>query len=204
MSFCDDWQTESDAASSAREQSAQLGAVAPSATGAALLTTLIAATGAKAAVEVGTGTGITGLAIVAGMAPDAILTTIDADASHQAAAKSAFRAAGIDSGRTRLITGAPAEVLPRLTDGGYDAVVINDLGSDPQAFYEQALRLLRTGGVMVITGALGAGHAVADPSIRDDRTTALRDLNDAAKSNENLTCALLPFNDGTILAVKTS
>ncbi len=162
----------------------------------------MAATGAKAVVEVGTGTGITGLAIFNGMADDGILTTIDSDAQHQGAAKSAFASAAIDAGRARLITGIPGEVLPRLTDAAYDVVVINDPAADPQGYFEQALRLLRVGGVVVFARALGDAATAADPGQRDPKTNAFRELGDAAKAHENTVTALLPLDDGILIAVK--
>ena len=201
-SFSDAWQTQSESATAARGRSVEINTYAPSPTSAALLTTLVAAAVAKAVVEVGTGTGITGLAIFAGMATDGILTTIDADAQHQSAAKTAFASAAVDAGRARLITGAPGDVLPRLTDAAYDVVVINDPSADPQGYFEQALRLLRPGGVVVIARALGEGSKVADLGQRDPQTSALRELCDAAKANEETVSALVPLDEGILVAVK--
>lgn len=201
-SFSDAWQTQSEPATAARGRSVEINTYAPSPTSAALLTTLVASTGAKAVVEVGTGTGITGLAIFDGLAADGILTTIDADAQHQSAAKTAFAAAQVDAGRARLITGVPSDVLPRLTDAAYDVVVINDPSADPQGYFEQSLRLLRTGGVVVIARALGEGSKVVDPGQRDPQTSALRELCDAAKANEAVVSALLPLDEGVLVAVK--
>lgn len=203
-SYSDAWQTQSEPAVAARARSTEAGVSAPSASSTAVVAALIAATGARAVVEVGTGTGITGLAIFRGMSPDGVLTTIDADGNHQSAAKAAFAAAEIDHGRARLITGVPGEVLPRLTDGGYDAVVINDPSSDPQVYLEQALRLLRTGGVVVLANALGDGARATDPGQRDPQTSALRELGDSVKANEDLVSALLPLDNGLLIAVKQS
>ncbi|MGB3676434.1 MAG: class I SAM-dependent methyltransferase [Candidatus Nanopelagicales bacterium] len=203
-SYSDAWQTQSESAAQARGRSIEINTFAPSPTSAALLTTLVAATGAKAVVEVGTGTGISGLAIFDGLDDDGILTTIDADAQHQSAAKAAFTSAGIDSGRARLITGVPGEVLPRLTDAAYDVVVVNDPSAAPVGYFEQALRLLRTGGVVVFARALGEGSKVADLGQRDPHTTGLRELGDAAKAHEGTVTALLPLDDGILVAVKHS
>ena len=201
-SYSDAWQTQSEPQAAARARGSESGAWVPSQTGAALLTALVAATGARAVVEVGTGAGVSGLAIFGGMNDDGILTTIDADGNHQSAAKAALSAAGIDPGRARLITGVPSEVLPRLTDGAYDAVVINDLAPEPGLYLEQALRLLRAGGVVVFAGALGEGSRASDPAQRDPQAVALRELGDAAKANEELVTALLPLDDGLLVAVK--
>jgi hypothetical protein len=95
---------------------------------------LAAALRAKAVVEVGTGVGVSGLRILESMDADGILTTIDAEPNHQIAAKETFVEAGIVGGRARLITGNPAAVLPRLADGAYDLVVINDAGGACDCF----------------------------------------------------------------------
>src|SRR5690349_19725119 len=113
-SYADFFVPESEVVLSARARAADLGA-APTGSGtAAALTFLAAAVGARSVVEIGTGTGVSGLHLFAGMAPDGILTTIDIEAEYQRAAKKAFIEAGIAPTRTRLINGRALDVLPRL------------------------------------------------------------------------------------------
>ena len=88
----------------------------------AALRLLAATLPARSVVEIGTGTGVSGLWLLQGMAADGILTTIDVEPEHQRAAKDAFTEAGIASNRTRVISGRALDVLPRLTDGAYDLV----------------------------------------------------------------------------------
>ena len=45
---------------------------------------------AKAVVEIGTGSGVSGLALFAGMQPDGILTSVDIEPEHQRVARKAF------------------------------------------------------------------------------------------------------------------
>ncbi|NQU36547.1 MAG: hypothetical protein HQ526_02995 [Actinobacteria bacterium] len=129
-------------------------------------------------------------------------TTIDPDGSHQATARDVFGKAGIDHGHARLINGAPAEVLPRLADGAYDAVILNQLDGSPEEFIVQALRLLRVGGALVIAGFLGSDAIALDLSARDEHTNALRALGDAVRTNEELVSVLLPMSDGLLIAIK--
>ncbi len=114
-----------------------------------LLAFLAATTRARAVVEIGTGSGETGLALLRGMAPDGTLTTIDVDPELQRAARRTFLAAGYSPGRVRLINGVAPEVLPRLTDGGYDLVVAHAADED---YLAEAVRLLRPGGVVALAG----------------------------------------------------
>jgi predicted O-methyltransferase YrrM len=111
----------------------------------ALLAFLAATTHARAVVEIGTGSGESGLALLRGMAPDGTLTTIDVDPELQRAARRTFLAAGHPPGRFRLINGMAHEVLPRLTDAGYDLVVVHD----EEDYLDEAFRLLRPGGVVL-------------------------------------------------------
>ncbi len=204
MTFSDQWQNESDEIRQARTRAQSIGATVSSPTAASVLTVLAASVGARAAVEIGAGAGISGLHLLNGMADDAVLTTIDSDSANQAAAKETFAAAGVESTRARQITGDPAEVLPRLADGAYDIVVINSIADDPAAQLEQAQRVLREGGVLVVSGFLGDNGQVADLAARDPRTMALRELGSSVKDNENLRVVLLPIDSGVLVASKTA
>ena len=73
--------------------------------------------------------------------------------------------------RARLITGRALDVLPRLTDGAYDLVFCDADGAEYAAYLDQALRLLRPGGVVAFDNALWHDR-VADPAQRDAATTA--------------------------------
>ena len=167
----------------------------------AALRLLAAAANAKAVVEVGTGAGVSGLWLLSGMPPDGILTTIDVEAEHQRAARQAYAAAGVPPQRTRVITGRALDVLPRLTDAAYDMVVIDGDKAEYPQYVEQALRLLRPGGVLALDNMLWH-DTVADPATRDETTTILRDLGKALRDNESLFSALLPVGDGLLAVVK--
>ena len=96
------------------------------------------------------------------MSKDGVLTSIDVEAEHQRAAKEAFGLFGVAPGRARLINGRGLDVMPRLTDGAYDLVLVDaDRTGYPQ-YVQEAVRLLRRGGVLALAGALH-GDKVADP-----------------------------------------
>ncbi|WP_460867478.1 O-methyltransferase [Rhodococcus aerolatus] len=188
----------------ARERAEELGArpVTPG-TGAALRF-LAATTSARAVVEVGTGAGVSGVWLLRGLGPDAVLTTLDSEPEHLRAARRAFADAGYPAGRVRLINGQAHEVLPRLTDGGYDLVVV-DAGPAAAAelggYLAEALRLLRPGGVVVLHGAL-AGGRVGEPTHRDPTTVALREVLRTVTEDERLAPLLLPHGDGLLAAAR--
>jgi predicted O-methyltransferase YrrM len=167
----------------------------------AALRLLAAAGGARAVVEIGTGTGVSGLWLLGGMRPDGILTTIDVEAEHQRMARRIFLEAGHQPARTRVITGRALDVLPRLSDGAYDLIFVDGDREEHPAIVSAALRLLRTGGVLAVSGALAAGR-IADPAARDPATVTVRELVNALRDAEEWIPALLPVGDGLLAAVK--
>ena len=130
---------------------------------------------ARAVVEIGTGTGVSGLWLLRGMRADGVLTTVDIEAEHQRLARESFTEAGIPTQRARTISGAALDVLPRLTDGHYDLVFCDGDKAEYAAYLQEALRLLRPGGVVAFDNALWHDR-VADPSQRDEETVAIREL----------------------------
>lgn len=185
----------------ARMRGEELGAV-PVGTGTgAALRMLAAANRSRSVVEIGTGAGVSGLWLLSGMPADGILTTIDISSEHQHAAKASFAQAGYPPQRTRAIVGSALSVLPRLTDGGYDLVLVDGEKTEYPAYVEQALRLLRPGGVLAIDNMLWHDQ-VADPAARDEVTRVLRDLGKQLRDDERLDTALLPVGDGLLIAIK--
>ncbi|MFT3663081.1 MAG: hypothetical protein QM809_17440, partial [Gordonia sp. (in: high G+C Gram-positive bacteria)] len=99
---------EDDALQAARARAEELGASTVSPAAGALLSLLTRIADAQHVVEIGTGVGVSGLWLLAGMPVGGVLTTIDPEPEHHAAARLAFADAGISPSRTRLITGAGA------------------------------------------------------------------------------------------------
>ena len=199
--YAEEFVGETEVIEQARLRGEELGCV-PVQPGVGAALRLLAATArAKAVVEVGTGAGSSGLWLMAGMPADGILTTIDVEPEHQRAARQAYAAAGIPPQRTRVIAGPALEVLPRLTDGAYDMVLVDGDKPEYPDYVEQALRLLRPGGILAMDNMLWHDK-VADPTARDETTTVLRDLGKRLRDDESLVPALLPTGDGLFVAVK--
>ncbi|MFT3875769.1 MAG: class I SAM-dependent methyltransferase [Propioniciclava sp.] len=190
---------ESDDARQARAASAELGIQPVSPGTATLLRFLAELIGARAVVEVGTGTGVSGLALLEGMVADGILTSIDIEPQHQAAARTVFAGAGIAPRRARLIAGEALQVLPKLSDGVYDLVLIDGDPLEYVEYVEAALRLLRPGGLLAIHRALADGK-VADAANTDDDTVIIREALTAVADSEDLTPVLLPVGQGLLVA----
>jgi predicted O-methyltransferase YrrM len=201
LTYAESFVSEDDIVLRARDNARELGCVPIGPGGGATLRVLAAATGARTVAEVGTGSGVSGLYLLGGMADDGVLTTIDIEGENQRAAKEAFNAAGIAPARYRLINGSAAEVLPRLRDGAYDLVFVDADKSAYAVYYEQALRLLRPGGVVAFDNALWHDR-VADPAQRDTDTVVLRDLSRTVRDDDRFVSTLLPVGDGLLVAAK--
>ena len=185
----------------ARGRAEELGCVPVQPGVGAALRVLAAAVAARTVVEVGTGTGVGALWLLGGMPDDGVLTSIDIETEHQKAAREAFAEAGIAPNRTRLISGPALEVMPRLTDGAYDLVVLDADKKEYADYLAQAVRLLRPGGVLAFDNALWHDR-VADPAQRDETTTTIRELGKAVRDDPRLVSAMLPTGDGLLVAQK--
>jgi predicted O-methyltransferase YrrM len=199
--FAEHFRPESEVSAAARESAADLGVVPLGRGAASMLTLLARAVAAKAVVEVGTGTGVSGLALFAGMQPDGILTSVDIEPEHQQVARRSFVSMGIATQRFRLISGAALSVLPRLRDEAYDLVFVDAEKVEYSDYVEQALRLLRPGGILAVDNALRRDK-VADPNNHDDDVEVIRETLGVVGEREDLTSALLPVGDGLLVAVK--
>jgi predicted O-methyltransferase YrrM len=197
--FVEAFARETEGAKNARQRSTELNAnfVSP-AEGAALR--LLAATGrAEHVVEIGTSTGGATQWLLQGMPASGQITTIDVDGEHHRIAREIFAAAEIPQSCTRMITGRPLEVLPRLTDSAYDIFVMTHDGGDLEPLLQHAIRLLRLGGLIVVLNALGNGK-VGDPAQRDPATVARRLFVQRLNNDVRLMTSLLPVGNGILAA----
>ena len=183
----------------ARRASADLGLIPLSEGAAATVSFLAGLTGAKAVVEIGTGAGVSGLALLSGMQPDGVLTSIDAEAEHQAAARQVFATAGIASRRARLIAGSALNVLPKLSDAAYDMVFVDGDPLEYVEYVDQAARLLRPGGLLVLDHAFASG-GTADRTNDEDETLIIREALAAVVEMDAFAAVLLPVGDGLLVA----
>ncbi|MCV7357588.1 O-methyltransferase [Mycolicibacterium fluoranthenivorans] len=193
--------TEDNVTAAARERAVDSGAGAVTPAVGALLSVLARLTGAKAVVEVGTGAGVSGLWLLAGMREDGVLTTIDIEPEYQRLAKQAFVEAGVGPSRTRLIAGRAQEVLTRLADESYDLVFIDAAPTDQPVYVAEAVRLLRPGGAVVVHRAALGGRA-GDATANDAEVSAVREAARLIAEDERFTPVLVPLGDGLLAAAR--
>lgn len=190
---------EDEVTAAARERAAEHGIVAVGPGAGAALTFLASSTRARAVVEIGTGAGVGTVSLLRGMPREGLLTSIDCEPAHQRLARVACAEAGFAPGRVRMITGRALDVLPRLSDAAYDLVLVDAATVEYPRYLEEALRLLRPGGVVVLDNVLWTGR-IADAARRDAVALALRETVRAVRTDERLAPLLLPVSDGLLCA----
>ena len=184
----------------ARDWSTEVGVDAVAASVGAQLAVLSAACRATSILEVGTGTGVSGLWLLQG-SPGATLTSIDLELEHQQHARRAFTAAGVPSTRARLITGDAAEVLPRMNEGSYDIVLLDAGTEQILELFELALTLVRIGGTVCVHDAL-LGGSLADPAQRGADVQDMRALISTLLASNAVATAINPAGDGLLMVTR--
>jgi len=153
---------------------------------------------ARRVLEIGTATGYSGLHLLRGMAADGELVTIDVDEQRQQTARRMWQQAGVAS-QVTLVRGAALDMLPTL-QGPFDLLFLDAIKQEYRAYLNQALPLLRVGGVLLADNVLRAGKVAGGE--RDSMLDALRDFNQYAMGHPQLTALVLPLGDGLLYAVK--
>jgi predicted O-methyltransferase YrrM len=199
--FAEAYASEDVVLQTARSLAHELGLECVTPAAGSVLRLLAAAGSAKAVVEIGTGSGVSGVWLLRGMRGDGVLTTIDVEHEHQRIARRIFGEAGFAASRTRIITGRALDVLPRLADGVYDLIFVDADATEFGACAEAALRLLRPGGALIVNGAL-AGGRISDPTARDVDTLTIRETVKAIRESDDWIPAVIPAGAGLLAAVK--
>lgn len=136
--------------------------------GARELQVLVRLARASYVLEVGGGLGYTGLHIASSFGHTGRLDMVEPDARAVALATENFQRAGFGD-RMRAYSSEPADVLPGLS-GPYDMIILACAPATYSDLYEDAVRLLRTGGTLLVFNLFelawaldGEGDAPASP-----------------------------------------
>jgi caffeoyl-CoA O-methyltransferase len=165
-----------------------------------LLHVLLRAIQAQRVLEIGSLGGYSGVWLARALPPGGELITIERDPKHARVAREAFDMARLH-GRVRLIEGAALDVLPTLQPG-FDAVFI-DADKEPlPTYFDWAMRLLRTGGLLLCDNAFFHGAAL-DEADRSGNALGVRAFNRMAASDPRLVATIIPVRDGLVVGVKT-
>lgn len=170
----------------------------------ALLALLVQTVSAKKAIEVGTFTGYTALKIAGALPADGKLICCDINDEWASIGKPFWREAGVDS-RIDLKLAPAIQTLEALLNSGqagaFDFAFIDADKMGYDSYYEACLKLIRPGGLIVLDNMLWSG-AVADSTVQDETTNALRALNKKVSQDDRVTSCLLTVGDGLMVARK--
>ena len=167
----------------------------------ALLTLLVKTLRAKNAVEVGTFTGYSSLCIARGLPPDGRLLALDVSEEWTATARRYWKEAGV-AGKIDLKLAPALETLRSLPEEErFEFAFIDADKVNYVAYYEEILKRLRQGGLVVVDNVLWGG-SVIDQEDRKDSTLAIRDFNTRIADDRRVDLVMLPVSDGITIARK--
>ena len=167
----------------------------------ALFTVLVAAMGARLAVEVGTFTGYGAVCIARGLAPGGRLICCELDPDRAAIALRSLERAGVAE-RAEVRVGPALETLEALPiDAGIDFAFIDADKPAYGDYFEALLPRMRVNGLIALDNVLMAGR-VLDPEADDEGTVAMRELNDRLARDPRVQVAMVAIADGITFARK--
>lgn len=163
---------------------------------------LVRMMGARRILEIGVFTGYSSTAVALAMPDDGRLVACDVSEEYTAVARRYWEEAGV-AGRVELRIGPAAETLDALLaeDAAFDFAFIDADKAQYDLYYERVLSLLRAGGVVALDNMFRGGR-VADPSVTDKGTEAIRALNEKIHQDDRVDVSLVPIADGVTLARK--
>jgi len=155
---------------------------------------LLKAAGARDVVEVGTLAGYSAICLARALGAEGRVVTMEVSAKHAAFATDWIGRSDV-AGRIEVQQGRGADLLPKLADESVDAVFLDADKPSYGAYLEEARRILRRGGLLLVDNAFAFGH-LFDGDCEDPSVLALREFNDALAADADFDGVLVPLGDG--------
>lgn len=169
-----------------------------------LMALLVQLMGAKKTLEIGVFTGYSALAVALALPDDGKMIACEISEEYTAIAKDFWARAGV-SEKIDLRIAPALETLDQLISEdeteSFDLAFIDADKRNYENYYEQVLRLLRPGGLILIDNVLWSGK-VSDPTITDKQTQAIREFNQKRHQDSRISLSLIAIADGLTLALK--
>jgi len=185
-----------------REETAKLGDWAVmqiSPDQATFLRLLVAATGARRAVEVGTFTGLSSLAVARGLPADGRLLCLDVSQEWTKVARGAWKKAGVD-GKIELRIAPAADTLRGLPlEPQFDFAFIDADKKSYEVYWDEIVKRLRPGGLIAVDNVLWDGDVVR-PEEQDEDVVAIRKFNEMVLADRRVESVMLAIADGLTIA----
>jgi predicted O-methyltransferase YrrM len=165
---------------------------------------LVKATGVKKALEVGVFTGYSSLVVAQALPADGKLLSCDVSEEWTSIGQKYWKEAGV-ANKIDLRIAPALETLDGLLQDGqaatFDFMFIDADKENYDNYYERGLKLVRPGGIIAFDNTLWSGK-VADPTVQDEMTNAIRALNAKLSKDPRIDLAVVPIGDGLSLALK--
>jgi len=164
-----------------------------------LLAMLARCIGARRVLELGSGYGYSAVWFARALPDDGKVVCTDLSRDNRELALGYFRTAGLEQ-KIEFIVG-DALATARDQQGPFD-IVLNDIEKESYPLtIDVAVRLLRPGGLFITDNTLWSGK-VADASVTDASTEAIRSFNRQIFSHKDLESLIVPIRDGVAVCRK--
>lgn len=165
---------------------------------AALISVLVGAIGVRRALEIGTFLGYGALAIARALPSDGELVCCELDPKYADRARATLSDAGL-ADRVRFELGPAIETLRGLPRGqAFDFAFIDADKTGYPGYVEQAIELVRPGGLIMLDNTLLEGRVLA-PDAGDESARTMAKLNDELAGDERVDVAMVTVGDGISL-----
>jgi caffeoyl-CoA O-methyltransferase len=165
---------------------------------------LIELLGAKKTLDIGTFTGYSALSVALSLPENGQIIACDTSIEWTDIAKRFWDRAGVSHKISLKLAPALNTLDTLLAEGQANTFDFSFIDADKEnymAYYEKSLALVRPGGLIAIDNVLWSGQ-VADPTIQDTDTIAIRALNSKILMDDRVTMSMVPISDGLTLARK--
>jgi caffeoyl-CoA O-methyltransferase len=169
------------------------------------LRVILKAIGAKKTLEIGVFTGYSSTLTALALPSDGRIVACDRSEEYTSVAQRYWKEAGV-AAKIELRLGPALETVRKLVEdktarGSFDFAFIDADKSSYDAYYENALQLVRQGGMIALDNMLWHGR-VLDENTRDADTLAIQALNRKIRDDERVVAALVPVGDGITVVWK--
>jgi predicted O-methyltransferase YrrM len=162
------------------------------------LATLVALSGAKRILELGTFTGYSSISMASALPDDGSIITCDVDPDATGIARRYMDESG-HGDKIEIRLGPALETIETL-DGRFDLVFIDADKPNYENYYEAALPLLADDGLLIADNVLWSGRVVEEDG--DESTQAIKAFNKHVRNDDRVVSVMLTVRDGMTLVRK--
>ncbi len=151
---------------------------------------------AQKILEIGSLAGYSGIWLARALPLHGRLITLEINPKHAEVVRRSFAQAGL-SERTEVRVGKALELLPQLeSEAPFDLIFIDADKASYPSYLNWAIRLSRTGSIIVADNTIRNGRALHETTNMDNDTAGLVQYNKLASSNPRLLSLALAIDEG--------